>query len=102
MGKGASGQRDFGDRRGTHLSRAFALACILAIALMYFWGLGSLPLPDPDEGMYAEITREMLARGDRIVPRFNGMVYVEKPPLVYWLTVATYAVAGSSEFSARF
>lgn len=102
MGKGARGQRGLGDRRGTHLSRAVAPACILAVTLLYFWGLGSLPLLDPDEGMYAEISREMLASGDWIVPRFNGVVYVEKPPLMYWLTAATYAVAGPTEFSARF
>ncbi|HYL79517.1 MAG TPA: glycosyltransferase family 39 protein, partial [Candidatus Acidoferrum sp.] len=98
----ASGQRGFQDRRSRQLFRVLAPACILAILLVYFWGLGSFPLLDPDEGMYAEISREMLARGDWIVPRFNGVVYVEKPPMMYWLTAATYAVAGPSEFSARF
>jgi 4-amino-4-deoxy-L-arabinose transferase-like glycosyltransferase len=102
MGKGASGQGGVEDRRRTHLSRALAPAGILAITLVYFWGLGSLPLLDPDEGMYAEISRQMLASGDWIVPRFNGVTYVEKPPLMYWLTAATHAVAGPSEFSARF
>ena len=82
--------------------KGLVLVSALVIIGLYFWGLGSLPFLDPDEGMNAEISREMLTSGDWIVPRFNGVVYIEKPPLMYWLTAATFAVAGPSEFSARF
>lgn len=82
-------------------SRVLVLICVLAVAFVYVWGLGAVGFRDPDEGMYAEIAREMLASGDWIVPRFNGVPYVEKPPLMYWLTAATFAVAGPSESSAR-
>lgn len=102
MGEVASGQHGAGVRRGRQFSRVLVAACLLAIALVYFWELGSFPLLDPDEGMYAEIAREMLTSGDWTVPRFDGVVYIEKPPLMYWLTAATYALAGPSEFSARF
>ena len=78
-----------------------AFVASLAIVLLYLWGLGGYGFLDPDEGMYAEIAREMLASGDWLIPRFNGVPYVEKPPLLYWLTAGTYAVLGSSEFSAR-
>jgi len=83
------------------IRRGALLLAGVAIAMLYFWGLGSIGFLDPDEGMYAEIAREMLASGDWLIPRFNGVPYLEKPPLVYWLTAATYAVAGTSEFSAR-
>jgi hypothetical protein len=43
----------------------------------------------------------MLVRGDWVVPTFNGVPYVEKPPLMYWLTATTLAVLGPSEFAAR-
>ena len=43
----------------------------------------------------------MLASRDWIVPTFNGVPYVEKPPLMYWLTAATLAALGPSEFAAR-
>jgi len=59
------------------------------------------PLLDPDEGRYAEIPREMLASGDWVTPRFDGLKYFEKPPLQYWATAAVYRLAGLSEWSSR-
>ena len=59
------------------------------------------PLLDPDEGRYAEIPREMLASGDFLTPRFDGLKYFEKPPLQYWATAAVYSAAGLSEWSSR-
>jgi 4-amino-4-deoxy-L-arabinose transferase-like glycosyltransferase len=88
--------------RGSEItSKVLILASALVVGLSYFWGVNTLPFLDPDEGMTAEIAREMLASGDWIVPRFNGVIYIEKPPLMYWLTAATYAAVGPSEFSAR-
>ena len=59
------------------------------------------PLLDPDEGRYAEIPREMVATGDWITPRLDGLRYFEKPPLQYWATAAAYSVFGVSEWTAR-
>ena len=87
-------------REGTPHSGA-ALALLLLTASFYLWGLGAVGFQDPDEGMYAEIAREMLASRDWVVPTFNGVPYVEKPPLMYWLTAATLAALGPSEFAAR-
>ena len=87
-------------RERTAHTRA-ALALLLLAAPFYLWGLGTVGFQDPDEGMYAEIAREMLASRDWVVPTFNGVPYVEKPPLMYWLTAATLAALGPSEFAAR-
>jgi 4-amino-4-deoxy-L-arabinose transferase-like glycosyltransferase len=73
---------------------------ILAL-LCWFALLGARPLFRPDEGRYAEIPREMLASGDWLVPRLNGLTYVEKPPLQYWLTRSSYQVFGVDNWSAR-
>jgi len=65
------------------------------------WRLGSAPLRNPDEGRYAEIPREMVASGDWVTPRLNGVPYFEKPPLVYWAVAACEEVLGPSEWALR-
>src|SRR5258708_3985194 len=63
--------------------------------------LGSSSLPNPDESRYAEIPREMLATGDWVTPRLNGVNYFEKPPLVYWAVAASQGVFGANEWAIR-
>ena len=74
----------------------------LVLGVFFFVFLGSRPLSNPDEGRYAEIPREMALSGDFVTPRLNGVKYFEKPPFVYWLSAATFKVAGVNEWSARF
>ncbi len=73
------------------------LALFAALSLAYACRLGSRALWDPDEGRYAEIAHEMLASGDWVTPRFNGVVYLEKPPLLYWLTATSFRLLGREE-----
>jgi 4-amino-4-deoxy-L-arabinose transferase-like glycosyltransferase len=79
---------------------AFALLAGLC-ALTLLFRLGSYGLVDPDEGRYAEIPREMLARGDWITPTLNGVKFFDKPVLPYWSVMASYSLLGVSEFAAR-
>ncbi|MDP9014430.1 MAG: glycosyltransferase family 39 protein [Pseudomonadota bacterium] len=72
------------------------------VAVMWFCTLPLRPLFNPDEGRYAEIPREMLASGDWVIPHLNGLAYVEKPPLQYWVTALALRVLGQGEFAARF
>ncbi len=74
---------------------------LAAAGAMYFSGLGSYPLLDPDEGRYAEIPREMLESGDFVTPRLNYVKYFEKPPLFYWAVAASMAGLGETEMAAR-
>ncbi|MBL8114886.1 MAG: glycosyltransferase family 39 protein [Acidobacteria bacterium] len=62
---------------------------------------GYVPLFDPDEGRYAEIGREILATGDWLIPRFNGVPFLEKPPLQPWISAISLGIFGLEPFAAR-
>jgi len=78
-----------------------AMGIVALAAILYLWGIWSLPLSDPDAGMYADIGARMAASGEWVTPRFNGLRYLEKPPLLYWLIASTYRLAGPSEWGAH-
>jgi 4-amino-4-deoxy-L-arabinose transferase-like glycosyltransferase len=65
-------------------------------------GTWSIPLVDRDEPRFAEASREMIERGDYIVPHFNDQLRLDKPPLAYWAQVASYRMFGENDFAARF
>ena len=69
--------------------------------VLFFAGLGRLPLMDPDEGRNAEVAREMLATGDYITPHYDGFVYLDKPAVFFWMVAAAFRVAGVNELAAR-
>ena len=77
------------------------LAGIAGVYILYFWHLGSYPLLPPNEGLYAEIAREMNQTGDYLTPHLNHLRYYEKPPLFYWCTAAAFRLFGETEFAAR-
>jgi 4-amino-4-deoxy-L-arabinose transferase-like glycosyltransferase len=73
----------------------------LLFGCLYFFLLGRAPMDNPDEGRYAEIPREMVASGDWVTPRLDGVKYFEKPPLGYWVVAASIELLGPSEWSLR-
>jgi len=81
-----------------NLSRLGIAALFL---FLYIIPLGVRPIINPDESRYAEIPREMLASGDWIVPRFNGLRYFEKPVLGYWMIAVSLRTFGENAFAAR-
>src|ERR1051326_8263073 len=81
---------------------ATQLALILGVCyFFFFFGLGAFGLTGADEPRYAQIAREMLARHDWIVPTLNGSPWQEKPALLYWKMMNSYAVFGVSDWAAR-
>jgi 4-amino-4-deoxy-L-arabinose transferase-like glycosyltransferase len=75
---------------------------LAAAAIIFFTYLGAASLWDEDETLYASIAREMMDRGDWVVPMFNGHMFPEKPPLMFWLMIAGFELFGQNEFGARF
>ena len=81
---------------------AYDVGAIVALSLaVCLFHLGSFGLWEPDEARYAEIAREMLRSGNLLVPHLNYVPYIEKPPLLYWLTTLSFRIFGVSEFAAR-
>jgi 4-amino-4-deoxy-L-arabinose transferase-like glycosyltransferase len=87
--------------QGLRRPRSLGWTLWILLAGAWFATMPLRPLLDPDEGRYAEIPREMLAQGDWITPRLDGLDYFEKPPLQYWATAAIYSVFGLKEWTAR-
>lgn len=77
------------------------------LTFLFLWfTLGFLPLMlrplwEPDEARYAEIPREMLAKGDWLTPTLNQVHYFEKPPLQYWLSAISMKLFGLNALAAR-
>ncbi|MEX2174432.1 MAG: glycosyltransferase family 39 protein [Pirellulaceae bacterium] len=81
------------------IKQALLVAAVAAIVV--FTNLGGPRLWDRDEPRNAGCAREMLERGDWVVPTFNAELRSHKPVLLYWCIMSAYSVLGVSEFSAR-
>ena len=66
------------------------------------FGIGGVPLLDPDEPVYAETAREMIETGDFLSPRIFGHYWYDKTPMYYWLVAFSQMLFGYTEFAARF
>ncbi len=77
------------------------LVIALVAGAVFFTGLGASRLWDNDEPKNAVCAREMMNRGDWIVPTFNGQLRTDKPALLYWLIIGSYHALGVNEFAAR-
>lgn len=67
----------------------------------YLFCLGSYPLFTPDEARYSGAARAMLISRDFITPHVNGIPFLDKPILYYWLQAAAMSVFGVNEWAIR-
>jgi len=79
------------------VSRRRLLVLALAAPLLA-WRLDRPGFSDT-EGMFAEPAREMVLTGDWVTPRMHGEPFLTKPPLMYWLPAALFALAGPTEYA---
>jgi hypothetical protein len=56
---------------------------------------------DDVDAVQAQIARNMLNSGDWVTARLDGVAYLEKPPLIYWMIAIAYKVFGVHDWAAR-
>ncbi len=56
---------------------------------------------DYDEGHYSQVAKQMIERNDWVTPYDDGVRFLEKPPLMYWVTAASFRIFGVTEFALR-
>jgi 4-amino-4-deoxy-L-arabinose transferase-like glycosyltransferase len=85
--------------RQVRLASYWALATVFTA--VYFGSLFSPALLDDADSTHAEAAREMFVSGDYVTLHVNGVRYLEKAPLPYWLVAISYHVFGVNEFATR-
>jgi hypothetical protein len=56
---------------------------------------------DDVDAVQAQIARTMLESGDWVTARLDGVAYLEKSPLIYWMMAGSYRVFGVHDWGAR-
>ncbi|MGB3511493.1 MAG: glycosyltransferase family 39 protein [Microcoleaceae cyanobacterium] len=78
------------------------ISLLLAAVLIYSINLGTLPLRDWDEGIVAQVAREISRENwNWLYPTINNTPYLNKPPLIHWLINLSYNIGGVNELTAR-
>ena len=77
------------------------MAPLLALVIIYLGWTTAFGLYGPDEPRYASIARAMAATGDWITPRLDGEAWLEKPPLLYWMSAIGFRLGLGPESAPR-
>ena len=88
-------------QRKIDAKRLYPLLPAVFFIVAYLLPLGSREMIRPDEFRYAEIPREMIASGNWMRPRLDGVKYFEKPTLGYQLIAVSMKVFGENMFAVR-
>jgi len=78
------------------------LAVVLIAAAIYLGCIVSPPsLQDDVDAVQAQIAKTMLLTGDWVTARLDGVLYLEKAPLIYWTIAIAYKIFGFHDWAAR-
>src|SRR4030043_61473 len=76
-------------------NRSIFLVFLGSSFFILFFNLWGRTLENHDYLRYAEVAKEMILSGDWVVPRFNGEIFLHKPPLLFWLIALPSKIYGS-------
>jgi 4-amino-4-deoxy-L-arabinose transferase-like glycosyltransferase len=84
-------------------SRWFLLSLVLLFSTAIYPGCVLSPpsLMDDVDSVQAQIAKTMLTSGDWVTARLDGVLYLEKAPLIYWLMAICYKIFGATDWAAR-
>ena len=104
----SSGSRETAPQRQEHTEAKagfarYYQAIVITVAALIFLGTISSPpsLMDDVDAAHAATSRSMLRTGDWVTPRLNGVKYLDKPPMIYWVAAAAFAIFGAHDWVAR-
>ncbi|MCB1194635.1 glycosyltransferase family 39 protein [bacterium] len=86
---------------GKNIHLRYAIFSVAVIAgILFFCGLDE-GMRDWDEGVYAQVAKEMHLRNDWLTPYYSGKPFIDKPPLLMWCTMLSYRIFGIGVWQAR-
>ena len=80
--------------------RVWLLFAAIFLAI-YFASLFSPPLLDDVDAAHAQAAQGMAETGNLITSKINGIRYIEKPPLPYWIVAGMYRIFGQNTFATH-
>lgn len=80
---------------------ALFVVLIALAALVHLGATGSGDLYSQTEGQYAGAAKEMVETNQWLLPTNDGVPRLQKPPLLYWLTILSFKLFGTSAAAAR-
>ncbi len=83
------------------LRHALLAALIALAALLHLATIGWSDLYNHTEGQYAGAAREMIETHQWLWPTNDGLPRLPKPPLLYWLIIASFKIFGINSAAAR-
>src|ERR1035438_5017238 len=84
------------------MNRRFSILILLALSVGIYVGNAAQPsLLDDADASHALVSREMLQKGDWVVMYENGVRYLEKAPIHYWMVALSFKLFGQGAFQTR-
>src|SRR5258708_15538154 len=84
------------------MNRRFSILLLLVLSVGIYVGTAARPsLLDDADASHALVSREMLQRGDWVVMYQDGIRYLEKAPIHYWMVALSFKLLGQGAFQTR-